>query len=278
MTLQPWIPAESGNIYEFELTTAEIPIGSQLVLVGGYNAKTDGKTFRLFIPPIISSAAAAESATIHLVSEPSEGAINLGATVQYQTDRNAAWNSIIRALRGGNRWKESSIRQWLNSDGLANEWWTPQHHWDRPPVTASANGFMHDIDPELKAVVGLTHNITIVNANDGGGYDETDDYFFLPGVKGLYGYADGTRYDLEEAEAYSYFKDYSKLSAPGLGSDANRKKTTSSGSIAGMAQYYWLRSDAGQVHIPWEVRNTNGVINNNGGYYAYWFAVACNIM
>ena len=50
-------------------------------------------------------------------------------------------NHAHRLRYGSNRYKESAIRQWLNSDKAGGTWWQPQSEFDRPPtmqrVTAS---------------------------------------------------------------------------------------------------------------------------------------------
>jgi hypothetical protein len=38
-----------------------------------------------------------------------------------------------RAGIGNSRWSVSNIRQWLNSSGAANEWFSPQHEYDTAP-------------------------------------------------------------------------------------------------------------------------------------------------
>ena len=38
-----------------------------------------------------------------------------------------------RKYLGNNCWSKSNIRQWLNSFGAANSWFTPQHKYDTAP-------------------------------------------------------------------------------------------------------------------------------------------------
>ena len=49
-----------------------------------------------------------------------------------------------RKVKGDNRWSVSNIRQWLNSEGAANEWFTPQHEYDAEPNTSNV-GFNESV-------------------------------------------------------------------------------------------------------------------------------------
>lgn len=64
-------------------------------------------------------------------------------------------NHLHRVICGSNNYKESSIRQWLNSSAEAGSVWSPQTKFDRPPswLTSTA-GFMNGLDEEFIAVVG----------------------------------------------------------------------------------------------------------------------------
>jgi bifunctional DNA-binding transcriptional regulator/antitoxin component of YhaV-PrlF toxin-antitoxin module len=79
------------------------------------------------------------------------------------------------AKYGNSRWAVSNIRQWLNSEGKANEWFTPQHEYDTAPdistiVNADATeagsyadeaGFLAGFSDEIKQHFATVRNTTI---------------------------------------------------------------------------------------------------------------------
>lgn len=80
-----------------------------------------------------------------------------------------------------NNYKESAVREWLNSDKVAGSVWTPATNYDRPPSWVSNKaGFMNGMDADFLAVIGKTTKVTCRNnVTDGGGSDTTKDKFFL---------------------------------------------------------------------------------------------------
>lgn len=95
-----------------------------------------------------------------------------------------------RAERGNNRWSVSNIRQWLNSSGAANEWFTAQHEYDEAPTTdkvfnepgayADEPGFLAGFSPEVLQHFTNITNITALCNADGDGSETTVDKVFLP--------------------------------------------------------------------------------------------------
>ena len=80
---------------------------------------------------------------------------------------------------GSNRWKNSAVRQWLNSRG--SNWFTPQEDFDLPPSHAGKRGFMTGFDETFLRAV---RPIRLTTATDTlGTVDVTYDRFFLPSVQ-----------------------------------------------------------------------------------------------
>ena len=85
-------------------------------------------------------------------------------------------NTIDRISSSGNsRWDLSNIRQWLNSDGAADSWFTPQHEFDTAPSYVSDPGFLtgfssvtkqHFVTSTISTSVPNIYNIGSVNTND----------------------------------------------------------------------------------------------------------------
>ena len=251
--------------YQFTLTHA-VPAGGQLCFGWTFNTQASAAN--------VTSYASATSTTAMEQVAVSEGAdgTNLG-TLTAAGDFSNNLNSIHRVRYGSNNYKESAIRQWLNSSAAAGSVWTPQTKFDRPPSWVStAYGFMYGMDADFLAAIGKTHLVVARNpVCDGGGYDEMDDYFFLPSRSEAYGGVEDSGVD--EGTAYPYYANYSDLSAAGTGKDSNRIKYRD-----GIARSWWMRTPySGNGHDFRFVYPTGDVANYvaNGNH---WVAPACNII
>ena len=93
-------------------------------------------------------------------------------------------NANARADYGNNRWAVSNIRQWLNSNGAANEWFTPQHEYDEAPTYTDAPGFLAGFSDEVKQHFAIVRNKTLLCDADRStlskDFEETEDKVFLP--------------------------------------------------------------------------------------------------
>lgn len=126
------------------------------------------------------------------------------------------------ARSGSARWKNSAIRQYLNSEGEAGTYWEPQTEYDMPPVWGdSLPGFLKGCDDDFVAVLGKVKKNTEVCSLDGGGVDETEDVVFLPSLGEVYG---DSQSEISEGDAYAYYSENSVLDQPGNTSDKNRCK------------------------------------------------------
>ena len=113
-----------------------------------------------------------------VMSEGEDG-IDLGIA-----DGSGIINHITRARYGANNWKESAMRQWLNTDVLVNEWQTQQNRYQRPcTYLTKQNGFMSWFNSDFIGVIKETNHLNRTNRV----YDSlgvktpysTDDKFFL---------------------------------------------------------------------------------------------------
>ena len=182
-------------------------------------------------------------------------------------------NHVRRISYGSNNWQASALRQWLNSDGAAGAWWAPASNFDRPPAAAaSMAGFLNGLDTDFLDVVGKVTKRTALNAvNDGGGYVDLQERFFLLSRSEVYMTNNN---NIEEGAVYDFYKMFSDLSAPGNGADSNRAKRAIVGTSA---SYWWLRSpypsDTHRVCLV----HPDGSLNSNGAYGSYGVPPACNI-
>lgn len=100
-----------------------------------------------------------------------------------------------RRTYGNSTWDLSNIRQWLNSDGAANSWYSQSYAYDASPTYTTEDGFLKGLNSDFKAVLADVKNETILSDTDGGGVVESIDKVFLPSyteIKGKTG--EGTRY------------------------------------------------------------------------------------
>lgn len=253
------------SAYQFTLTQ-DVPAGGQLTFPWSSGVASAVK--------VNSFASRTSTTAIEQVSvtEGTDGQ-NLG-NLTIAGDFSNNLNSIHRVRYGSNNYKESAIRQWLNSDKPAGSVWTPQTKFDRPPSwAATADGFMYGMDADFLAVIGKTHIVVSRNtACDGGGFDEMDDYFFLLSRREVY--TGNEVASVIEGEPYPYYSDYSDLSAPGTGADSNRIKYR-----GGAAQYWWNRTpNSGTGTGVRAVDAAGALISIGTAGYSAGVAPACNII
>lgn len=143
---------------------------------------------------------------------------------------------------GNNRWSVSNIRQWLNSNGAANEWFTPQHQYDTAPNAYAANpGFLTGFNDEIKPHFATVRNTTILcNADKTAlskDFEETEDKVFLPSYTEI-GFGNRDDNNPEGSHLAQRFTD-----------DESRCKYQYN--FYEYAEWYWLRTpDASDTHKP----------------------------
>ena len=250
-----WVATDVGKTLNFTLTQA-IPEGGQLVLNGAYNATLVGTTISSFAGG--SSATAIETVTM---TEGDSGT-DLGSIDNAGSAANNS-NSLQKALLGSNTWKESTQRQWLNSDKAAGSVWTPQTAFDRPPAWATNTaGFLNGMEPEFLSVVAPTTYVTCRNTvSDGGGSDTLTDKFFLPSRTEIFGTDEVS--GISEGTLYQYYTN---------ATDADRIKYR-----ANVAKYWRLRTPVAIFSSSVRYVSTTGTLNNVSAYYAIGAAAACII-
>lgn len=239
--------------YQFTLAS-DVAAGSQLIL-----------TFTSDVPTSLSVSATVGGA---VSGDPVDVTTGSGGTALNA----GGLNHIDRVKRGSNRYKESAIRQWLNSAEDVGSVWSPQNNFDRPPSWASTEkGFMNDIDSDFLAVIGKTTKVTARNTvTDGGGFDTTTEKFFLLSKEEVYM---GKENNIDEGGAYPYYSDYSDLPVAGTGADSNRIKY-----LNGVTKQWGLRTpySANDSNVRSVTAAGGGSANNASA--SYGIAPACNII
>ena len=107
---------------------------------------------------------------------------------------------------GWARYDVSNIRQWLNSDAAANEWYAPQHEYDGPPTQGdiATPGFLNSCSKTFKEYLLDTEIKTYVNSSQQ--VETIIDKIFLPSFTEL-GYNTYNGVGGEEGKKWEYFSD-----------------------------------------------------------------------
>ncbi len=178
-------------------------------------------------------------------------------------------NDLRRARYGSNNYLQSNVRDWLNSDAVT---YSPvkTHKYDVLSTAApySTGGFLRNLDPDLRSVIGPVKKQVAKNtATDGGGQDLMEDKVFLLSRVEIYS---GTEGVTTGESAYPY---YSMLAPAATTADlAGRIKY-----LSGAARYWWLRSP--YVAYSYGPRRVypSGYVSNVVAISAYGLAPACTI-
>ena len=166
-------------------------------------------------------------------------------------------NHPDRAQWGSNSWKESNMRQWLNSTG--NDWFRKQNEYDvKSGSTGYSSGWMTGFVPGFLDLVmpvynkTARNNLSAIEGGGEGGYDITLDKFWLMSLKEFNG-SDSN--DIAEGKQFSYFRDVATTDAQRIQYDDG-----------GVARDTWLRSPnvifaSGEYYIT--TRGATGNWNTN---------------
>ena len=250
------VTAWNNKNIQFTLANACDP-GDQFVIASPTNDPTASRTITVYD---FGGTTAKQTAT---TSSGTNGTLlgtmgNKGAT-------NGNCNSVFWAVYGSNRWSQSNLRTWLNSDSPAGQWFAPMNPWDRPPTYASYSGFLYGFSNNFKNALAYSENKTLLDTISGltDIYEITQDRIFLPGVEqinytpDIYGV---------EGEPWQYYRQLAE------GADVTgRFKTTSAAlkifnlDATTNADSSWLRSPYRTVFNVRRI-NFNGGIDSIGPY------------
>lgn len=178
-----------GKIYEFT-TTKKIPAGGQLVL-GTATSNTSGlpdtDPANWRVRTYANGAQETPDEILTLTEVQSSTGTNLGVLSSSTKFATNGINNMQRSAYGYNRWSVSAIRQWLNSQDAAGQWWTQKYaHDHRPDQLASMQGFEAGLPAEFLSIVQpvkLTTALNTVSDSDLGESEDTVDRFFLPSLQ-----------------------------------------------------------------------------------------------
>ncbi|MDY3781363.1 MAG: DUF6273 domain-containing protein [Candidatus Faecousia sp.] len=268
-----WLTSENGKKIQFTLTKP-IPKGGQLVY-----ANTEGCDVALAGQKISTYSGPMSFTAIETVAlSEGEGGTDLGST-----DGKGKLNHHQRAFRGCGRWKTSMLRQYLNSNKVAGQWWSKQDKWDRASAFInSVPGFLAGFPVNF---LGILRPVKVCTARDtlvlDGGTDITYDSFFpvsleqlmvTPQAEGVEGKAlsywkeiAANSTDLDSSGRFKQYGTYPLLRTYGL----NAKSS---------ARNCWLRSaHRGNSCNAWSV-SASGSVGGSSALTGYSCAPACVIV
>lgn len=250
--------------YQFTLTKS-IPQNGVIMFPWSYNKKAS----IIKVSSYTSTSATSALETVS-VTNGTDGTSLGNATIAGTPESNV--NSIQRARYGSNNWRESAIRQLLNSGKAAEQVWTPQTKYDRPPKWASSTaGFLYGMDPDFVSVIGKVKKRTVKNVvNEGGGYEDNVEKVFLLSRSEVYA---GNENNINEGGPYDYFKDFSNSATVTAGKDTNRVKYRN-----GSVEHWWLRSpNVGFAAYTHQIKSA-GELSHNDASVDSGIAPACCIV
>lgn len=114
---------------------------------------------------------------------------NLG--VMQGQARSASGNYFLNCIQevayGYNRWMFSALRQYLNSDAVADAWWEASDALDvRPDYLSTKPGFLAGYDDSVKRYFKPIRVVTVAQNADGNVEDITYDRVFLSSLEQMY--------------------------------------------------------------------------------------------
>ena len=170
-TIPDYDAGHGGNKTYIFTSTANIPVGGQLTLTWTYNTnptKVQGYS---------SSTSTTELFDVNIAEwDGATACIDLGTIKLAMSDTDSTYgklNHIHRARYGSNNYYQSGLRQWLNADATANNWWTPSNIFDRPYDNKDTAGRLNILNSNMKAVLAtptvncITNNLFEYPSLDG---------------------------------------------------------------------------------------------------------------
>jgi len=209
------------------------------------------------------------------------------AYIQFDAPEPSNSDDSNRQKYGSNRWRDSAIRQWLNSNAEANAgWWTAQTSTDAAPTNPAAwvdwpgflkclpDGFVSRLQPVK--VQTATANV------DSNVVDTTYDKVWLPSKEELYSVVDtNTSVNISGVEGpyWEYWKTRMGTSSPAAdnNSSTNSKRITYCVENPTSTSYVWLRSAyRSNSYYVW-ILSSSGYLSNNSAGNTIRAAPACAI-
>ena len=174
--------------------------------------------------------------------------------------REGNFNCAQEMVYGSNRWKTSSIRQYLNSNAAIGAWWTAQDEFDIAPAQLTTKpGYLSGLPDDMLSVMKAIKVTTYCNiVNDGGAADITYDRVFLPSLEQMYinpqiagegEYHDYWKRVGGSTTPYAQHLTYPELKHYAVENHASSQSVRLRSASRGHAYHMWSVSSSGLVNI-----------------------------
>ena len=150
-----------------------------------------------------------------------------------------------RKRYGNNRWIYANIRQWLNSQAAAGQWYSAQHGQDAPPSNANVWDNYNEYQQEAGFLAGFSANFlaallttthTVGKAQvDGGGTESCTDKIFLATCTEV-----GLSGDVTAGSKLAIFSNDASRQAKPTAEAVSKSEYTNSSLNANSPWYWWL--------------------------------------
>lgn len=188
-----------------------------------------------------------------------------------------------RKSYGNNRWIYANIRQWLNSQAAAGQWYSAQHGQDAPPSNANVWDNYNEYQQEAGFLAGFSANFlaalltttrTVGKAQvDGGGTESCTDKIFLATCTEV-----GLSGDVTAGSKLAIFSNDASRQAKPTAEAVSKSEYTNSSLNANSPWYWWLADAYASNSCRVRDVNSSGALHWHYAYIGYWgVRPLCNI-
>lgn len=176
---------------------------------------------------------------------------------------------------GNNRYSQSNIDQWLNSQ--AASWYSARHSYDAPPNNANVwsnyneydteAGFLSNFEADFRnAILDAVIRVAKNTVTDGGGYEDiTRKVFLLSNTEvGL-----SNENSVAEGTLWSYFSSAARRQCYPTAEAVSNSEYTRSSLNASSYWYWWLRTPYASYAYGARVVYADGRLLYSGAYFGY---------
>ena len=179
-----------------------------------------------------------------------------------------------RKSYGNNRWIYANIRQWLNSQAAAGQWYSAQHGQDAPPSNANVWDNYNEYQQEAGFLAGFSANFlaalltttrTVGKAQvDGGGTESCTDKIFLATCTEV-----GLSGDVTAGSKLAIFSNDASRQAKPTAEAVSKSEYTNSSLNANSPWYWWLADAYASNSYGVRYVYSSGALVWNGAYDGY---------
>lgn len=179
-----------------------------------------------------------------------------------------------RKRYGNNRWIYANIRQWLNSQAAAGQWYSAQHGQDAPPSNANVWDNYNEYQQEAGFLAGFSANFlaallttthTVGKAQvDGGGTESCTDKIFLATCTEV-----GLSGDVTAGSKLAIFSNDASRQAKPTAEAVSKSEYTNSSLNANSPWYWWLADAYASYSCRVRYVSSSGALDWDYACYGY---------